>query len=119
MMSLFSNHLGRAAALNLLGMVVLGAVGGHNHNWQDRRKERFRTAQLYHLVSGVGMFMGRFATVQWVRLLIGACHLGGLAMFVGPLYYMVFKDEENFPLRKAMPLGGVAMMVGFLVTAVL
>ena len=111
--------MGRLAALNLLGMVVLGAAGGHNQNWQQRRKERFQTAQLYHLVSGFGMFMGRFASVQWVRLLIGCSFLGGLSLFVAPLYYMVFKDDENFALKKFMPVGGISMMVGFAAFALL
>ena len=119
MLTAFSNHLGRVAALNLLGMVVLGAMGGHNHNWQERRKERFQKAQLYHLVSGVGMFMGRFASVHWVRALIGASFLSGLALFVGPLYYMVFKDDENFALKRFMPVGGVSMMIGFAAFALL
>ena len=119
MLNYLSNQLGRFAALNLLGMVMLGAVGGHNHNWQQRRKERFQTAQLYHLVSGCGMFMGRFATVQWVRLLIGCSFVGGLLCFVGPLYYMVFKDDDTFAFRKAMPFGGVSMMIGFAALALL
>lgn len=114
MLSIFANNLGRMAALNLLTMVVFGAAGGHNYNWQQRRKERFQTAQLYHLVAGFGMFMGGFSKQYWARLLIGSCFLSGTAFFVAPLYYMVFKDDENFALKKSMPFGGISMMVGFL-----
>ena len=107
------------AALNLLSLVVLGAAGGHNYNWQQKRKERFQSAQMYHMVASFGMFMGRFASEYWVRLLIGSSFLAGTALFCAPLYYMVFKDDENFALKRFMPVGGISMMIGFAAFALL
>lgn len=104
---------GKVAAFNFLTAVVLGAVGGHNHTWIPKRKERFQTAQLYHVVNGVGLFMSSFVASAWGRTLLLSSFGAGLALFVLPLYWMALKEDDNFPLRKAMPLGGISTMLGF------
>ena len=104
---------GKIAAFNFLSAVVLGAIGGHNYTWIPKRKERFQTAQLYHVVNGVGLFMCSFVGSAWGRTLLLGSFGAGLAFFVLPLYWMALKEDDNFPLRKAMPLGGVSTMLGF------
>jgi uncharacterized membrane protein YgdD (TMEM256/DUF423 family) len=104
---------GKYAALNFLSVVVLGAIGGHNHTWIPRRRERFQTAQLYHVINGIGLFMASFVASPLGRnLLLGSFGLG-LSCFVLPLYWMALKEDDNFPLKKAMPFGGIATMLGF------
>ena|SRR3990167_2768090 len=105
--------IGRIAAGTFLGLVVLGAAGGHNYHWIQKRKDRFNTAQLYHAVAGLGMWMSRSIKLPLYRNIAAGLFLAGLLGFSGPLYYMVFKDDENFPLKKAMPVGGLSMMLGF------
>ncbi len=109
----FSRHLSRFAAANLLGMVILGAMGGHKYHWVQKRKDRFNTAQLYHAVTALGLYMGRSVPKVWGRNFVLLAMLGGLTFFVAPLYYLAFKDEEQFVLKRFMPAGGVSIMLGF------
>ena len=106
-------NLVRMAGMNMLGLVAMGAYGGHNAAWEVRRRERFQIAQVYHIISSVGLYMAKSIATSWMRSVAGASFLIGLAAFVVPLYYMALTSDEKFPLRKAMPFGGVALMIGF------
>ncbi len=94
-----SSSAGKIAALNFLSVVVFGAIGGHNYTWLPRRKERFQTAQLYHVVNGIGLFMSSFVASGLGRSLVLGSFGAGLACFVLPLYWMALKDDDEFPLR--------------------
>ena len=112
-MSALNNHFGKIAAFNFLSAVVLGAIGGHNYTWPEKRKERFMKAQVYHVINGVGMFMGSFAVKVWARYMVLSLFGLGIGMFVAPLYWMALKDDDDFVLKKLMPVGGISTMLGF------
>ena len=63
--------------------------------------------------------MGKFLTRVWARYLVLGCMTSGLILFVAPLYWLAFKEDEQFMLRRYMPVGGVSMMLGFLAIAIL
>jgi uncharacterized membrane protein YgdD (TMEM256/DUF423 family) len=108
------NWFFKAASLNMLGLVGMGAIGGHNYHWQQYRKERFQTAQLYHLVTAIGMYMIKQGR-PLVRKAAFVSMLTGLVCFVGPLYWVAFKEDQQLPVPKhiLMPTGGVALMLGY------
>jgi len=104
-------------AAGLLGFtgVALGAFGAHGlkatleatgqlHTWEK--------AVFYQLVHAVALF----ALANWpnpATRRIGACWIGGVLLFSGSLYVLALGGPVKF-LWPVTPLGGLALLVGWL-----
>jgi uncharacterized membrane protein YgdD (TMEM256/DUF423 family) len=103
--------LGAAAALSGAVAVLAGAFGAHGA--AGKAAEWLRTGAQYQMVHAIaalvalGMPRGRGAA--WLLV-------GGSALFAGTLYLMALGGPKW--LGAVTPLGGAAMIVGWLVLAV-
>jgi uncharacterized membrane protein YgdD (TMEM256/DUF423 family) len=112
-----------AGILGLLG-VALGALGAHALKpvLTDRGTQAaWDTAAKYHLLHAVAML----AAAAWMRAapLVGAgrmrwgvrCWCTGIALFSGSLYWLALGGPRW--LGPVTPLGGLALMAGWLLAA--
>ncbi len=112
--------------------VGLGAFGAHGlkdflaglgYAGDDltRRLEIFDTAVRYQLVHAVAIVITGLALAQstsgWWRL-AAWCFLIGVLLFSGLLKVMTFADPAWNWLGAVVPVGGVAMIVGWLALAI-
>lgn len=110
-------HL-RLAAIVLLTGVALGAFGAHALKPQleaSGRLDAWHTAVSYQLVHGLALFAlalsGRRQAVAWWGW------LAGVILFSGSLYGLCLSGEAAW-LGPVTPLGGLAMMAGWLAIAI-
>lgn len=103
---------GKVAALNLLSMTVMGAMGGHKTTWEPQQVRHFGTAQLYHLVMSVGMFMSASVptNIAYRKYCFGLFMIGNFC-FVAPMYYRAWTQKAPYPGMG--PFGGICAMMGF------
>merc|ERR1712194_57460 len=102
----------RLAGLNLFFMTVAGAAGGHKSEWSPDQRHRFMTAQIYQLVTSLGMYMaGNSGNKTAAKYCVPLFAVGAL-FFVMPLYYRAWTDKMLAPGMG--PVGGIATMAGFL-----
>ena len=103
--------LGALAALSGAVAVIAGAFGAHGA--AGKAAEWLHTGAQYQMIHAIaalvalGFPRGRGAAILFV---------GGGALFAGTLYAMAFGGPKW--LGAITPLGGVAMIVGWLVLAV-
>ncbi|XP_076000158.1 transmembrane protein 256 [Genypterus blacodes] len=102
----------RLAALSGTGAVAAGAYGAHgfkNSDPEDYQRVLFETANKYH-------FYHSFALLGAAHCgkpaLAGALLISGMGMFCGSLYHQALTGDPA--LRKMAPVGGVAMIAGWL-----
>ncbi|MFN8423632.1 MAG: DUF423 domain-containing protein [Anaerolineae bacterium] len=102
--------------------VGLGAFGAHalRGSLTEARRETFEIAvryQFYHSLAllAIGILAGRTPPLPWAGP-IGALLLGGIVIFSGSLYALVLTDRGW--LGAITPIGGVLLILGWLVLAV-
>jgi uncharacterized membrane protein YgdD (TMEM256/DUF423 family) len=119
-----------AGALMAAAGVGLGAFGAHGledflrrqgHEMDlAKRMAWFETAVRYQLVHALGLlavgglaaasFGGGHRSAAWLLIV-------GVALFSGSLYAMTFAGEDWRKLGMVTPIGGLALIVGWLVLA--
>lgn len=105
--------------------VGFGAIGAHllekwvaeNFDDPDRRLELWETASkyvMYHALGLLAVGLAGFGS-NFRRNLVGAVMLIGVILFSGCLYAYVLTDVK--PLVHVVPLGGLSMIVAWLMFA--
>lgn len=103
-----SNFTIKLGALNLLGMLVLGAAGGHKKEWSQDNKDRFIKGQVYQIIPSAILFLNGLVNFRYPTL-ITLLSLIGNAFFVMPLYGLAWNDGQFF-MKRLMPIGGISLM---------
>ncbi|BBL69509.1 DUF423 domain-containing protein [Methylogaea oryzae] len=110
-----------ACAVSGFLATLMGAVGAHL--WRGRMDEHmaavFQTAVQYHfwhtLVLGMIALLARqYADSRWLRW-SGIAMVAGMALFSGSLYWLAAGGEPLY--AKLAPLGGMSLMVAWLLLA--
>ena len=103
--------------------VGFGAFGAHalKERLSERSLEIFETAaryQMYHALALllVGVLMSQSTTEQPVLTASGSAFLVGVVLFCGSLYVLSFSGIKW--LGAVAPLGGLALMVGWVSIAI-
>ena len=114
------NWIFKLGCVSMTSLIALGAAYGHKGKLDEDGTVYFNKAQMYHLmnsnhriIADFGLFCSCLvapATLPF-KIAVGGFIMGILA-FVGPLYYMAIKGRNN-SLSKTMPVGGIAMMAGW------
>ncbi|KAL4006446.1 transmembrane protein 256 [Maylandia zebra] len=102
----------RLAALSGASAVGAGAYGAHgfkNSDPDDYRIVLFETANKYHFYHSLALLGAAHCGKPAVA---GSLLIAGMGMFCGSLYHQALTGDPG--LRKAAPVGGVAMIVGWL-----
>ncbi|KAK5619663.1 hypothetical protein CRENBAI_010026 [Crenichthys baileyi] len=102
----------RLAALSGCSAVGAGAYGAHgfkNKDPDDYQMMLFETANKYHFYHSLALLGAAHCRKP---LVAGTILLAGMGMFCGPLYHQALTGDPS--LSKAAPVGGVAMMAGWL-----
>lgn len=99
----------KIASANLLSIIVFGSLGGHKYEWDKHRKNCFNTAQLYQLISTVGIYMCSNIKNKYVIPVYILIQIGGI-LFPGHLYMKAFYNDNRY--RLMAPIGGVSLMIG-------
>ncbi|CAI5672450.1 transmembrane protein 256 [Oreochromis niloticus] len=102
----------RLAALSGASAVGAGAYGAHgfkNSDPDDYRIVLFETANKYHFYHSLALLGAAHCGKPAVA---GSLLIAGMGMFCGALYHQALTGDPG--LRKAAPVGGVAMIVGWL-----
>lgn len=98
----------KLGAINLLGMLIIGAAGGHKKEWSQENKNRFLKGQIYQLIPSAIFFLNGLVNFRFSSL-ITLLALAGDALFVMPLYGLAWNDGK-FTTQRLMPFGGVSLM---------
>ena len=104
-------------AAGLLGFsgVALGAFGAHGLKAvlePAGQLENWKTGVFYQLVHAIALL----GLAQWpepVARQIGACWIGGVALFSGSLYWLALGGPLKL-LWPVTPLGGLLLLIGWL-----
>ncbi|XP_029382537.1 transmembrane protein 256 [Echeneis naucrates] len=102
----------RLAALSGASAVAAGAYGAHgfkNKDPDDYQRVLFETANKYHFYHSLALLGAAHSGKPAVA---GALLVAGMGMFCGSLYHQAVTGDPG--LRKVAPVGGVAMIVGWL-----
>jgi uncharacterized membrane protein YgdD (TMEM256/DUF423 family) len=102
--------LAALAALSGAVAVAAGAYGAHGASGEAA--EWLKTGSHYQMVHVVAALVA--LRLAWGRI-AGWCFVGGAALFAGTLYAMALGAPHW--LGAVTPLGGLAMIVGWLVLA--
>ncbi|KAI8120344.1 transmembrane protein 256 homolog [Lucilia cuprina] len=102
----------RLAGLSGASAVVLGAIGSHHLNIQDKPELRnvFETANRFHFFHSIallGMPMAKYPLVS------GSLMVLGTLFFSGTLYYRAFTGNKP-PYARMAPLGGTCLILAWL-----
>jgi uncharacterized membrane protein YgdD (TMEM256/DUF423 family) len=111
-----NSFLWKFGALNVGASIAIQAAGGHKP-WDEKRKSTFKTASQLHMFTGVGLMMLSFRATNNISLISTGLLLAGTGIFCGVCYYRCFKDDTRF--NSYMPIGGSAMILGWLLMALL
>ncbi|XP_061619834.1 transmembrane protein 256 [Phyllopteryx taeniolatus] len=102
----------RLAALSGASAVALGAYGAHGFKHSDPddyQRALFETANQYHFYHSLAL-LG--AARSGKPAVAGSLLIAGIGMFCGSLYHQAVTGDPG--LRKLAPVGGVAMIAGWL-----
>jgi len=116
----FRSPLAAAGAINAIAAIAAGAFGAHGlrERVDARSLEIFETAARYHVIGALGMMIAALLAAAGVRLgaAAGWTLQGGVVVFSGSLYALALTGVKA--LGAITPIGGLALMVGFLLIAV-
>ncbi|XP_054457493.1 transmembrane protein 256 [Anoplopoma fimbria] len=102
----------RLAALSGASAVAAGAYGAHgfkNSDPDDYQRVLFETANKYHFYHSLALLGAAHSSKPAVA---GTLLIAGMGMFCGSLYHQAMTGDPG--LRKMAPMGGMAMIVGWL-----
>ena len=111
----------RWGSLVMLLGVALGAFGAHglNERLSPDAKQLYHTAVFYHLIHGLGLLcVGWLVTIKPMDAMVryaGWAFVSGIFLFSGSLYLLSLTGVKK--LGMITPLGGVALLVGWLCLA--
>lgn len=115
----FRSPLAAAGAVNAIAAIAAGAFGAHvlAERLDPRRLAIFETAARYHVIGALGMMIAGLLAAAGARYArAGGWTLqGGVAVFSGSLYALALSGVGA--LGAITPIGGLALMVGFLLIA--
>jgi uncharacterized membrane protein YgdD (TMEM256/DUF423 family) len=111
-----SSLLWRLGALNVAGSIIIQAAGGHKP-WDEKVKGTFRTAAQLHMVSGIGLMLCSFKSLNIIAYISSILLVLGTVSFCGTGYYRCFTDSTKY--NYLMPIGGSSMILGWLLMALL
>ena len=94
--------------------VVMGAAGGHKHEWPIWKKQFQSEATKYGLTTSLATMMSACVSRT---IYPGIFLILGNVLFTGPLYYRCHTDSTNF--NKALPFGGTSLILGYTLMAFL
>ncbi|NQV44281.1 MAG: DUF423 domain-containing protein [Rhodospirillales bacterium] len=107
------------AGLNGAVAVGLGAYGAHGFDDAPEYLARsFNTGVQYHMWHALALVAVAWLanhTDGWLVRLAGMGFMVGIVLFCGTLY--VFGATGNLPLRGLAPVGGISLMVAWLLVA--
>ena len=113
-------RLAALGALNALIAVAGGAFGAHalKDRLDARSLEIFETAARYQMYHALGMLAAAWLATRGLTLAAtgGWIMQAGIVVFSGSLYALSLSGEKW--LGAITPLGGLAMMVGWLLLAI-
>ncbi|GAM27405.1 hypothetical protein SAMD00019534_105800, partial [Acytostelium subglobosum LB1] len=96
--------------------ICTGAFGGHglkDHVKDPKKLDTWKTAANYHLIHSVALMLVPFSKHHAIA---GPLLLGGTVLFSGSLYVLTLSDKKV--LGAVTPLGGLAMIGGWLALAI-
>ncbi|CAL8241541.1 unnamed protein product [Merluccius merluccius] len=102
----------RLAALSGASAVTAGAYGAHgfkNSDPEDYQRMLFETANKYHFYHSLALLGASRCGKPAVG---GALLVAGMGLFCGSLYHQALTGNPD--LRKAAPIGGMALIAGWL-----
>lgn len=112
--------LAAAGAINAVVAIAAGAFGAHGLEGRldARRLGIFETAARYHVIGAFGMMIAALLAVAGLRLTATAGWIlqAGVVVFSGSLYALALTDVRG--LGAITPIGGVGLMLGFVLIAV-
>ncbi|KAM7350498.1 transmembrane protein 256 homolog isoform 1-T2 [Cochliomyia hominivorax] len=102
----------RLAGLSGGSAVILGAIGSHHLNIQDKPELRnvFETANRFHFFHSIallGMPLVKYPLVS------GSLMFVGTVLFSGTLYYRAFTGNKP-PFARLAPMGGTCLILAWL-----
>ena len=109
-----------AGALVIALGVAMGAVSAHAAKGaaHPEAARLLQTAVLYQLIHGIGIVLAGVLALRGASralLAMGVLHLAGVLLFCGSLYALAF---TGYSAGLLAPLGGVALIGGWLALAV-
>ncbi len=121
-MSIAHRILFAAGALALLLATIFGAYGAHGlqGTLPDRALNAYRTAVGYQFYHGLGLILTTLLAQRFPasRLIAASCWLLliGIVLFCGSIYATSFGAPAV--IGSAAPIGGTALMLGWLALAI-
>ncbi len=107
------------SALNGLLAVAMGAFGAHGFDGKpDYLADAFNVGVQYHMWHALALIAVAWASDRFPHVLVclaGISFTIGIVLFSGTLY--VFGTTATLPAAGAAPLGGVSLMIGWLLLA--
>ncbi|MEZ5324968.1 MAG: DUF423 domain-containing protein [Verrucomicrobiales bacterium] len=111
-----SRILQRIAAVTMAAGVALGAYGAHGLDADAKGLANWKTAVLYHLIHGIVLYFLASRPNRSNGNGPWWCLFAGIVIFSGMLYAIVLTGVTW--LGAIVPIGGLAMIVGWLWLAV-
>ena len=110
----------KAGGFLMMAAVILGAFGAHGlkHKLSSEMMEIFKTASLYHMVHGLGLFIVAWLSTTTQDPKIGSAgtlFIIGIVLFSGSLYVLSVTGLRW--LGAITPLGGLCFITGWLLIA--
>lgn len=104
-------YIGCAAAS---ASICMGAWGGHKYHWTQPTKDLFNQGIQYSLTSSIGIMLSSFFCKTEFP---GYSLLAGILLFCAPIWYKSFTNDRKY--SRLMPFGGVFMILGWALMALL
>ena len=94
--------------------IIMASIGGHKYEWSAHKKYLFSEATKYSLANSIGVLL----SALYSDTIYPACFfIIGSLCFSGPIMYKCFTDSNA--LSKFAPIGGIAMILGWGLLAIL
>jgi uncharacterized membrane protein YgdD (TMEM256/DUF423 family) len=104
----------KIGALNVALTIIVKAIGGHKP-WDEERKNIFIKASQLHITNAIGIMLLSLKENSMYSLITCFLLLLGILLFSGTGYYRCFKDDKKY--NHFMPIGGMMMIVGWIMLA--
>ena len=112
-----------AGALSTAGSIVAASFGSHGlskvHEYTPKKQKQWEIANQFHLLNSVALtFLSPLLAKERLCLNVAGGLLSlGITGFSGSIYAKVYTNDDR--LGKGAPVGGVALILGWLSIALL
>lgn len=107
------------AGISGAAAVALGAVGSHGVDFKsEQMRETWKTASHYHLLHTLALALSAVAFPRRKRNIVCGLLSVGTLLFSGTCYVIAYTSERK-PYASYTPMGGMALIAGWLGFAVL